>query len=411
MDVLGLHYRQLLCLDDNWIVKSVDLSTEQKRVIIYLEHVGKGAECPECSANCSLKDHAPARRWRHLDTMQFETILQATVPRVNCSQCGVKTSAVPWATKHSRFTILFESFVIDVLQVASSVSGAANLLNLGWDGIQAIMRRAVERGLQLRELDEVKHVGIDEKSFGRGQDYVSIMTDLDASRVLEVVPGRDEKSADKLWETLSSKQIAGIEAVAIDMWQAFENSVKKNAPQADIVHDKFHISQHLNMAVDKIRRQENKELKLAGDDRLTGSKQLWLFNEENIRESRKQEFEALKNQDLRTARGWAMKENFRGFWTYCYAGAASNFFEDWYSWVSRSRLKPMMDAANMIKNRLGNILTYFKHYITNAISEGFNSRIQAIKSNARGFRNFDNYRTRILFFCGKLALKQPGIGH
>ena len=189
------------------------------------------------------------------------------------------------------------------------------------------------------------------------------------------------------------------------MWQAFENSVRKNAPQADIVHDKFHISKHLNEAVDKIRRQEHKQLKQEGDERLTGSKQLWLYNEENIRESRRQEFEALKNQDLKTARGWAMKENFRGFWTYCYAGAAENFFDDWYSWVSRSRLEPMMKAGKMIKTRLGNILTYFKHYITNALSEGFNSRIQAIKSNARGFRNFGNYRTRILFFCGKLDLK------
>jgi len=405
MDALRFHYRQLLFLDDNWNVTSVKLSTEDKRVVIGLEHAGESVVCPECAAACSLKDHAPERRWRHLDTMQFETILEARVPRVNCASCGVKTAAVPWAAKHSRFTFTFEAFVIDVLQAASCVSRAATLLGLGWDSVHDIMKRAVQRGLARRSLDELKYLGIDEKSFGRGQDYVSLLTDLTASRVLEVVPGRDEKSAEKLWKSLPQRQLAKVEAVAIDMWQAFENSVRDHVPQADIVHDKFHIAKHLNEAVDKVRRQEHKVLKNEGDERLTGSKQLWLFHPENIREKRKQEFEALRNQELKTSRAWALKENFRWFWSYCYPGRAETYFQDWYSWASRCRLNPMVKVAKMIKKRLANVLTYFKHHITNAVSEGFNSRIQSLKANARGFRTFENYRTRILFYCGKLDLK------
>ena len=214
-----------------------------------------------------------------------------------------------------------------------------------------------------------------------------------------------EESADHLWKTLSEEQIKKIEAVAIDMSQAFENTVRSHAPDAEIVHDKFHISKHLNEAVDKVRRQEHKALKKEGDDRLTGTKQLWLFDPENIREDRKSEFEALKNLELKTARAWAIKENFRWFWDYCYAGHARNFFSEWYSWAIRSRLEPIVKVAKMIKNRLPNVLTYFKHRITNAISEGYNSRIQILKANARGFKSFQNYRTRILFFCGKLDLK------
>jgi transposase len=405
MDALNLHYRQLLFLDDNWNVVSVKLSTEEKRVVIRLEHVGKSVICPECSAICSLKDHAPERRWRHLDTMQFETILEARVPRANCASCGVKTTAVPWAAKHSRFTIVFEAFVIDVLDAASCVSKAAALLGLGWDSVHEIMKRAVQRGLRRRSVDEVKYLGIDEKSFGRGQDYVSLMTDLTASRVLEVVPGRDEKSAKKLWKSLPQQQLAKIEAVAIDMSQAYENSVRDHVPQADIVHDKFHIAKHLNEAVDKVRRQEHKVLKSEGDERLTGSKQLWLFHPENLHEKRKEEFEELRQQELKTSRAWALKENFRWFWSYCYAGRAETYFHNWYSWAIRCRLKPMVQVAKMIKKRLANVLTYFKHHITNAISEGFNSRIQSLKANARGFRSFENYRTRILFYCGKLDLK------
>lgn len=407
MEELSRHYRQLLCLNDDWNVKSVDLSTAEKRLVIVLEHVGKTAVCSECAECCSLHDHAPSRRWRHLDTMQFETILEARIPRVNCQRCGVKTCEVPWAGKHSRFTLLFEAFAIAVLEACSSVSAAASLLRLGWDAVHAIMERAVERGLVRREVDHVQHVGIDEKNFGRGQDYVSLMTDLNESRVLEVVPGRDEQSANKLWKTIPERQLANIEAVAIDMSQAFENSARENVPNADIVHDKFHISKHLNEAVDKVRRQEHKVFKQEGDDRLKGSKQLWLYNPDNIPEGRALDFEVLKNQEMKTSRAWAIKENFRWFWMNCYAGNARKYFGKWYSWASRSRLEPIVKVAKMIKNRLPNVLTYFKHHITNAISEGFNSKIQALKANARGFRNFENYRIRILFFCGKLDLT-PG---
>jgi len=409
MDILSAHYRQLLGLDENWTVESVDLSTEEKRVLIALKHVSSSVVCPECSVSCGLKDHAPPRRWRHLDTMQFETVLEAAVPRAKCPQCGVKTCQVPWADKHSRFTLLFEAFAIKVLEASSSVSRAAALLGLGWDAVHEIMKRAVRRGLARRQVDAVHYVGIDEKSFGRGQDYVSLMTDLTGSRVLEVVPGRDEQAANQLWNSLPKSQRDQIQAVAIDMWQAFEKSVRVHAPQADIVHDKFHISKHLNEAVDRVRRTEHKQLKSQGDERLTGSKQLWLFRRENIREERKAEFEALKKQKLKTARAWAIKDSFDGFWTYCYAGHAKNFFHDWYAWASRCRLQPVVRVAKMIKKRLGNVLTYFKHHITNALTEGFNSRIQNLKSNARGFRNFDNYRIRILFFCGKLDLQPVGL--
>ncbi|MFM8485145.1 MAG: helix-turn-helix domain-containing protein, partial [Bacteroidota bacterium] len=106
---------------------------------------------------------------------------------------------VPWSGKHSRFTLLFEAFAIDVLLAASSIQSAAELLRIDWSTAQEIMKRAVERGLQRRSLEDVRHVGIDEKSFGKGQDYVSVMTDLDASRVLEVTPDRTIESANQLW--------------------------------------------------------------------------------------------------------------------------------------------------------------------------------------------------------------------
>ena len=176
----------------------------------------------------------------------------------------MKTIAVPWAGKHSRFTLLFEAFAVRVLQAANNVKRAAALLGLDWDSVHRIMERAVERGLARRSLEEVRHVGIDEKSFRRGHDYVSVLTDLSGARVLEVSEGRDQAGADDLWEALPEEQAAQIEAAAIDMWPAYAAAVETHAPQAEIVHDRFHVSKHLNEAVDQVRRQEHKVLKKQG---------------------------------------------------------------------------------------------------------------------------------------------------
>lgn len=404
MNDLNEHYRTLLGLDESWIVEDVNLNLAGQQVVITLSHAGGRLVCPECGELCSQADTAPERTWRHLDTMQFRTEIKAAVPRSRCAKCGVKTVAVPWAGKHSRFTLMFEAFAIKVLQACASVSSAAVLLGLNWDSVHAIIERAVSRGLERRSLEGIHHVGMDEKSFGKGHDYVSVMTDLDNSRVLEVAEERTIAAADKLWETLTELQRSRVTSVSMDMWQAFMTSAGNNAPNAEIVHDKFHVSKYLNEAVDKVRRQEQKQLRLADDDRLTGSRQLWLYNPENLDEDRYEELLTLKQSDLKTGRAWAIKENFRHFWGYVYASSAEGFFARWYGWAIRSRLDPIKKVARMLKRHVDGLLSYFRHRFTNAVSEGFNSRIQSIKSAARGFRNFANYRLRILFYCGKLQL-------
>ena len=411
MSELTDHYRMLLGLDVSWRVDHVDFSLQDKKVEIRLSHGGGTLTCPDCGASCPQADLAPEREWRHLDTMQFQTIIRARAPRANCSQCGVKTTAVPWAGKHSRFTLLFEALAIEVLSACANVKRAAELLRIDWQTAHGIMQRAVERGLQRRSTEEVQHVGIDEKSFGKGHNYVSLMTDLDGARVLEVVEDRTQEAADTLWKALPEVQRQKVRGAAMDMWQPFITSTRAQAPAAEIVHDKFHVSKHLNEAVDQVRRQENKILRAAGDDRLVGSKQLWLYNPKNLPNQRKKALDALKQETLKTGRAWAIKEHFRRFWNYTYASSAAIFFDDWYGWAVRSRLKPIAAKAKMLKSHLDELLSYFRQRITNAMSEGFNSRIQAIKSAARGFRAFDNYRTRILFYCGKLDLAPNGISH
>jgi transposase len=336
--------------------------------------------------------------------MQFTTLIRARTPRSNCPEHGVKTTTVPWAAPQGRFTLFFERFAVEVLLASASVSQACGLLGINWDTAQEIMRRAVERGLERRQLEGLKHLGMDEKSFKRGQSYITLLTDLEKSRVLDVVEERTTEAADQLWETLSPEQKQTVEAVAVDMWEPFIRTIQKHVPDADIVHDKFHVSKYLGEAVDKVRRQEHKELLAEGDETLKGTRQLWLYTPQNFSPEQRDEFSALKDLHLKVARAWAAKELFSSFWEYQQEGWARRFFKDWFGWVSRSRLKPLIEVAQMLKRHLNNLLTYLEHRITNAVTEGLNSKIQSLKSAARGFRNFANYRIRILFFCGKLDL-------
>ncbi len=336
--------------------------------------------------------------------MQFETTITCRIPRSSCPQHGIKSIAVPWAGENSRFTALFERFAIDVLLAAKSITQARELLRLSWDQIHLIQLKAVERGLACRQADPIKHAGMDEKNFGKGHSYVSVLTDLNQGRVLEVVPDRTLEAAKTLLESLPKEQRQTIEAVAMDMWDAFMTATQDVVPQADIVHDKYHTAAYLGKAVDEVRRKENKQLIKSGDDLLRGTKFLWLTNPQNFKPEDKKAFRGFALDELKVGKAWAIKEAFRHFWDYSYRGSAESFFTRWYFWATHCRLKPVIEAAKTLKRHLTGLLAYLKHHITNAVTEGLNSKIQSIKANARGFRNFIHYRAAILFHCGKLNL-------
>ena len=174
------------------------------------------------------------------------------------------------------------------------------------------------------------------------------------------------------------------------MWPAFRNSAKRHVPKAEIVHDRFHISKHLNEAVDRVRRKEHKALRKEGNETLTRTKQLWLFNPENLSDEKWLVFDALKDMELKIARAWAIREQFCWFWEYRYAGNSRKFFGQWYQWAIRCRLEPVKKVPRMLKRHLKHLLSWFRHYISSSTAEGYNSRIQSIKSATRGFRNFAN---------------------
>jgi transposase len=221
---------------------------------------------------------------------------------------------VPWAERGSRFTALFEALVIDWLREASE-SAVARQLHLSWDEVDGIMARAVRRGLQRREQAMPRRLGVDETSFQKRHEYVTVVSDVDKGVALHVADNRKQESLDAFFARLPPGVLSAIEVVCMDMWKPYIRSAIAHIPDAlnKIAFDKFHVAKHLGDAVDKVRRQEHKLLRLDGDDRLTGTKYLWLENPEKMREERWLEFRSLRVSALKTARAWAIKEGSSGF--------------------------------------------------------------------------------------------------
>jgi transposase len=218
-------YQQLLGLAEPWYVEAVRLDLKAQEVEVKVAVREQVWGCPECE--CRMHVHQwDSRRWRHLDSCQCKTFIQAEVPVVLCPIHGSQTVAVPWAEKYGRFSKLFERLAIDLLQECS-VSGACRLLRISWEEADGIKQRAVARGLLRREAEPVKRLGVDEKSAGRGHNYVTVVASLEpgrAARVEYVGDGRKQEALDGYWKGMSAEH--RVPSVDVRKVENPRNSVK-----------------------------------------------------------------------------------------------------------------------------------------------------------------------------------------
>ncbi len=402
-------YQEILGLKSPWKVHGVEMKPKEQAIYIDVACTNKDWVCPECEKRCHIHAYEE-RQWRHLDSCQFKTILRAKVPRVKCSEHGTQTVRVPWAEPKSRFTLMFERFAIDVL-LSTSIKEASQLLQISWDQADGIKQRAVRRGLERAKSDveDYRHLCIDEKSYGHGHNYFTIVASVSKSRsakILFIGEGRKESTLDRFWESLSPSELEAVESVSMDMWKPFMNSTQRYVFDASskIVHDRFHVVKHLNEAVNKVRKQENAHLLKEGDNRLKGTKYHWLWGIENRTERIKQDWERLKLTNLETGRAWALKEQMRFFWELEGIEDGRVYLKNWLNWASRSKLGPIERVGKMLKKRTQQLLNYFKTRVSNGPIEGLNGKIRALVKKAYGHRNTDRLKTDIFFHMGTLSL-------
>lgn len=398
-------YQQLLDIRSPWRVAKVVLGQSPLRVDVFLDHPpGVRWSCPVCGKEHGCYDHEEERTWRHTDSCGYPTFLHARLPRI---QCGTefRTLQGPWAEDKSRISLTLESHAIAVLQECD-LSGAKRLTGLDWDTLWRVLERAVARGQARKAPGLPERIGIDEKSFGRFHDYETLVYNLDKGTVEHMSEGRTQASLDEYFDHFSPEERAEVKAVALDMWDPYIQSVRRQIPDAErkLVFDRFHAMRYVTGAVDETRRREHAELCKEGNQILTKTRYLWLWNEDHIPPWRRAEFSTLKAMDLKVGRAWSIKENLRLLWGQLTLRKAQNFFKRWYFWATHSRLAAIVKAARTLKAHAAGVLNFVVHGITNACAEGLNSKIEMVQRMACGFRNRKHFRTAIYFHCGGLDL-------
>jgi len=399
-------------LGDPWRIVSAQLvGSDPGEVIVEVAHKGGGGPCPTCLLACPGYD-SQRRRWRHLDMWQYQTWIEADVPRVECGEHGVQQIKVPWAEVRSRFTAPFESRVIDWLREAS-VGAVARNMRLGWKAVYGIQARAVARGLARRPRLAMKRIGVDETSFQKRHEYVTIVTDQAAGTVLYVADGRKGESLEPFFQGLDQSQLEGIEVVAMDMHWPYVKAAAKHVPElsSKLCFDRFHVAQHFGNAVDQTRRLENKQLGADGDDSLKGTKYHWLKNPKSLSPKMRSELNELVESSLLVAKVWAVKEAASKLWHYKSWTWAKKAWAALLEWAESIDSPPLQRVVETVGKHLLGILNAIVLGASNAGAESINSKVQALKRRANGYRNRARFRDAILFHCGGLDLYPAASAH
>jgi len=390
----------VLNFGDSWKVEDVKVNFTSEEVDVYIKYLGFQGESPDTHSMCKIHDRLSNRRWRHLDTMQFKTFINCRVPRVKTPQ-GVKTMRVPWADNYVRHTYLFEQLAIDLLLATKNQTQTAKLLRCGFNVVNRVIHLAVARGMERRpESTTFKNLSIDEKSFRKGHKYITVLSSPLAGCVIEVSEGRDKKATKSLLENvISKKNREKVETVSLDMWKAYLNSVEELFPNAKVVHDRFHLVKYLNDAIDKVRRREvNKH------EGLKNSRFALLKNPENLTDKQQIVFDHIQKANYGVSKAWRVREDFKAIFKSQSTLQAITLFIKWGASVLNTNIKEVIKVAKMFNKHIKGVCNALTQNFSNAMAERLNGKIQEIKTIAKGYRTFKNFRSAILFFLGGLNL-------
>ena len=250
-------------------------------------------------------------------------------------------------------------------------------------------RDVLEADLPGPDLDRVRRILVDEKSVGRGHQYVTLVLDADTGELLHMHEGKKRESLGAFFAELTEEQRRRIEAVCIDRAGSYKSAVEEWLPDAEIVYDRFHLMQNLGRAIDEIRRQEQKRASDEDGRVIKGSRYNLLRNAENLRDENRVALSDLLdiNENLNIA--YILKEQFRLAWSYSYAGCARRFLERWVDQVRESGIEPLIGFANGVARDIEGIVSWCRHHLTNGPIEGFNSTVARVLFRARGIRSTD----------------------
>lgn len=393
-------FEAALGITDPWRVAGVDFDAARKALTISVDFVAGSRFAVPGVAGAHPVHDTVAKRYRHLNFFQHECYLEVRVPRVRLPEGGIRQVEPDWAGKLAGFTLLFEALVMALCR-EMPFAAVARVVNLSWHRVAAICKRYVDLALDQADFSEVRRVAADETSRARGHDYITLVADADARRVLFVTEGRDAATLKAFAEDLKAHggDPLAIESVSIDMSPAFIKGVTAHLPQATITFDKFHVIAHASTAVDTMRRIEQRT-----DPALKGLRWKLLKDRDALAPAARAELDQFVSQvtTKRTARAWLYKEQLREILGRKQINVVRAMLWQWTVNVMRSKVEPMKAVARMIRKHLEGIVAWARTRQTNGFLEAINGLFQAAKRKARGYASFSTIRTVVFLLAGKL---------
>jgi transposase len=385
--------REMLGITEDFAITQIEKEETDKIIRIHLRYLNKHYK------GHKLYDQSPEREWQHLNWFDYRCYLVCSLPRYIAEDGKPKVIDIKFAPKQKGYTHLFAEKIIEALQKIKVQSTVAALFQTTPYIVRSIMEAAVETGIEQRgEINDLKYVSLDEKAYMQGHKYATILINSEKDYVVEMTEGRKEKNVKSLFFGLNSQEKQPtIKRVNMDMWKPYMNVVSEIAPQAIIVHDKFHLFKKLSEAIDQTRRKEIKENEL-----LKNQKYTVLKNQESRTEQQQKAFEKMLEANLLTAKAWQIRENFK------YLFQINQNIEQHYELWKEDALSKSIKAVNNViatfDRHLRGIINAVETQTSSAKHENLNGKIQAVIAKARGFRNFDRFRINALFYFGKLNL-------
>jgi transposase len=382
-----------------------------------VEFVSDGLVCdvrpttriPRCSGcTCRVRqgyDTREQRFWRHLDVGGMKLHLRYAPRRVECPRCGVTTELVPWAAPGSWFTEAFEDTVAFLAQAAAKTVVAA-LMRVAWPTVGSIVERVVARRLPGDRLDGLTEIGVDELSYRKHHEYVTLVTDHTAGRVVWAHPGKNADTLRKFFEELGKERCGKLRAVTVDMSQAYIAAIKEAAPQAKIIFDRFHVQRLVHDALDAVRRAEVRDASDPEERRaLKHSRFVLQKNPWNLGDIEKTKLIEVQRGNRRLYRAYLLKETLAAILDRRQAHVAEAKLVEWASWAAHSQLKPFAKASRTILKHLDGIVAYVATGLSNGRAEGLNGKVRTITRRSFGFHSPWSLIGMIFLCCSGLNLK------
>lgn len=360
--------------------------------------------CGGCGRRCTKVYDSRERTWRHQDFAGMRVVFRYRIRRTECPGCGVTTELVPWAEPGSWFTRDFEQTVALLAQQANKTF-VSMIMGIAWSTVGSIVTRVVARHSPENQLDGLRRIGIDERSYKKHHRYVTVVVDHDTGRVVWAGEGRKAENLYGFFDSLGDERIAALELISIDMGEPYQKAIRERAPRATIVFDRFHVQRLAHDALDEVRRALVRELKGTEDARHV-KRMRWVTqkNPGNLTDGEQQKLAALQKTNSKLYRAYLLKE------TLCDALESTNPIEgrrelvSWCSWAARSRLPSFRKVAKTIKRHLDGIVAYIETGLSNGRSEGVNNKLNAIIHRSFGLQSAGAVIAYIRLCCGGIRL-------